>query len=87
MARVSCNLLLNKADRQSLLVRLGVDVSNSETYRKRLEKAQAAAANAAGANASGAGEVEAEMLDGEDEDEAASDANGSADRASEDGDV
>lgn len=41
MARVSCNLLLNKADRKSLLVRLGVDVTDKEQLERKKAKAAA----------------------------------------------
>lgn len=79
MARVSCNLLLNRADRQSLLIRLGVMPNTEEAQKKRVEKAQAAAALAAGHGAAAGGAAAAEAPVEEEADGVAAEDSGSED--------
>ncbi|KAI9022539.1 S-adenosyl-L-methionine-dependent methyltransferase [Hyaloraphidium curvatum] len=54
-AKVSCNLLLNKTDRRSLLVRLGVDVTDEAVMQKKLARTQA---DGGAENADGAAEAD-----------------------------
>lgn len=78
MARVSCNLLLNKADRQSLLIRLGVDLKTAELVQKRIEKAQTAQAMAA-AKSNEEEKLDEEPAEADEDDAPADDEDGSED--------